>query len=198
MSAVLQMEVLQSLPKAVEPATKTSTLMTDAREVLLQGLTLLFDLDDHRYSQIAGAPFKASIGQHYRHVIEHFQSLTRGLQSGEINYDARDRNVRLQSEVTYGSIATCDILRVLKRYTDETLARECTVINSVGYGSARSLHVPIERQPGTRLLRWPCNSSLRDHSGAVPRDRCERSGGIWLCSIHAEAHVFFGGGLGAL
>ncbi len=136
MSAVLQMEVLQSLPKAVERAMKTSTLMTDAREVLLQGLTLLFDLDDHRYSQVAGAPFNASIGQHYRHVIEHFQSLTRGLPSGEINYDARDRNVRLQSEVTYGSIATCDILRVLKRYTDETLARDCTVINSVGYGNA--------------------------------------------------------------
>jgi hypothetical protein len=134
MSAVLQMEVLQSLPKAVEPAMKTS-LMTDAREVLLQGLTLLFDLDDHRYSQVAGTPFNASIGQHYRHVLEHFQSLTRGLQSGEINYDARERNIRLQSEVTYGSIATCDILRVLKRYTEETLARECTVINSVGYGS---------------------------------------------------------------
>jgi uncharacterized damage-inducible protein DinB len=135
MSAVLQVEVLQSSPKVVEPAMKTSTLMTDAREVLLQGLTLLFDLDDHRYSQVAGAPFSASIGQHYRHVLEHFQSLTRGLQSGEINYDARERNVRLQSEVTFGSIATCDILRVLKRYTDETLARECKVINSVGYGS---------------------------------------------------------------
>ena len=53
MSAVLRMEVLQSVPKAVEPAMKTSTLMADAREVLLQGLTLLFDLDDRRYSQIA-------------------------------------------------------------------------------------------------------------------------------------------------
>jgi hypothetical protein len=135
MRAVLQMEVLQSVSKAVEPAMKTSTLMTDAREVLLQGLTLLLDLDDRRYSQVAGAPFNSSIGQHYRHVLEHFQSLTRGLQSGEINYDARERNVRLQSEVTYGSIATCDILRVLKRYTDETLARECNVTNSVGYGS---------------------------------------------------------------
>jgi hypothetical protein len=127
MSAVLQM------PKAVEPAMKASTLMTDAREVLLQGLTLLFDLDDHRYSQVAGVPFNASIGQHYRHVLEHFQSLTRGLQSGRINYDARERSVRLQSEVTYGSIATCDILRALKRYTDELLARECNVTNSVGY-----------------------------------------------------------------
>ena len=196
MSAVLQMDVLQSLPKAVEPAMKTSTLMTDAREVLLQGLTLLFDLDDHRYSKIAGAPFNASIGQHYRHVIEHFQSLTRGSQNGEINYDARERNVRLQSEVTYGSIATCDILRVLKRYTDETLALECAVINSVGYGSAGASKL-IECQPGTRLLRRPCDSSLRDHSAALPRDRRQRSGGIWVCAIDAEAHVFLGGGLGA-
>jgi hypothetical protein len=136
MSTVLQMEGLQSLRNTAELTMKTSALMTDTREVLLQGLVLLFDLDDHRYSQIPGAQFSASIGQHYRHVIEHFQSLTRGLQSGEINYDARDRNARLQSEVTYGSIATCDILRTLKHCSEETLARECAVINSVGYGSA--------------------------------------------------------------
>ena len=59
------------------------------------------------------------------------------MQSGEINYDARDRNIRLQSEVTYGSIATCDVLRILKRYTNETLAHECKVINSVGYSSSQ-------------------------------------------------------------
>jgi hypothetical protein len=126
---------------------KTSALITDTREVLLQGLALLFDLDDHRYSQIPGAQFSASIGQHYRHVIEHFQSLTRGLQSGEINYDARDRNARLQSEVTYASIATCDILRTLKHYSEKTLVRECAVINSVGYGSAASMiHSNVGRE----------------------------------------------------
>lgn len=136
MSAILQMEVFKSAPIAVEPAPQMSTLIADARQVLLQGLTLLFDLDDHKYSQVAGAPFNASVGQHHRHVIEHFQSFTRGMQSGEINYDARERNVRMQSEVTYGSVATCDVLRVLKRHSDETLNRECDVINTVGYGGA--------------------------------------------------------------
>jgi hypothetical protein len=137
MSAAPQTEALQSSPEIADRTLPTSTLMADARDVLLQGLSLLFDLDDRSYSRIAATPFNASIGQHYRHVVEHFQSLTRGLESGEINYDARDRNVRLQSEVTYGSIATCDILRVLKRYTDETLARGCKVINSVGYNSCQ-------------------------------------------------------------
>jgi len=134
MSAAMQLSVLQSFPNDLEKVVKPSTVLSEAREVLLQGLALLFDLDDHKYSSVADAPFNASIGQHYRHVIEHFQSFTRGLQSGEINYDARDRNVRLQSEVTYGSVATCDVLRVLKRHSDELLARECDVINTVGYG----------------------------------------------------------------
>jgi hypothetical protein len=137
MSTALQIEAFQNLAPGAGPAMRALGLMPDVRDVLLQGLRLLFDLDDGSYSRIAGAPFNASIGQHYRHVIEHFQSLTRGLQSGEINYDARDRNVRLQREVTYGSIATCDVLRILKRSADEALSRRCKVINSVGYNSSQ-------------------------------------------------------------
>jgi hypothetical protein len=171
MSVVLQMEVLQSLPKAAEPAMQTPTLMTDAREVLLQGLTLLFDLDDHKYSRIEGDPFNASIGQHYRHVIEHFQCLTWGLQSGEINYDARERNVRLQSEVTYASVATCDILRVLKRYTDATLASECTVINSVGYGDVKA---PTFKSNISRELAYCAGHAI--HHYAIIRLLCHQIG----------------------
>jgi hypothetical protein len=115
----------------------TPELIGAAQDVLLQGLGLLFELGDHTYSRMASAPFQASIGQHYRHILEHFQSLIRGLRPAEINYDARERNPRLQSEVTYASIAMCDVLRALKRYTDETLARECKVINSVGYGTSQ-------------------------------------------------------------
>lgn len=106
-----------------------------AQDVLLQGLGLLFELGDHTYSQVACDPFNASMGQHYRHVLEHFQSLVTGMRAAEINYDARERNPRAQTEVTYASIATCDILRALKRYTNEALTRDCTVINSVGYSS---------------------------------------------------------------
>ncbi len=105
------------------------------RTCLLQGLGLLFELGNHTYSHVARDPFNASIGQHYRHVLEHFQSLVTGLRAGEINYDARERNLRMQTDVTYASIATCDILRALKRYTNEALTRDCTVINSVGYSA---------------------------------------------------------------
>lgn len=116
-----------------ESGMDTPDLIAAAQDVLLQGLSLLFELDDRGYAMVANAPFNASIGQHYRHVLEHFQSLVRGRKTAEIDYDARDRNRRLQSEVSYASVATCDILRVLKGYTQEALSRPCKVINSLGY-----------------------------------------------------------------
>jgi hypothetical protein len=170
MSAILEMDVFKTAPTTVAIAPQMSTLIADARQVLLQGLTLLFDLDDHKYSHVAGTPFNASVGQHYRHVIEHFQSLIRGLQSGDINYDARDRSVRLQTEVTYGSVITCDVLRVLKRHSDETLSRECDVINTVGYGGGPSTF----RSNAGRELAYCTGHAI--HHYAIIRLICHQMG----------------------
>lgn len=138
MSAFSPVEVLEDFTPTRGLQLETPELVGAAQDVLLQGLGLLFELRDHTFSRAAGAPFNASIGQHYRHVLEHFHSLIVGVRNGEINYDARERNPRLQGEVTYASIATCDVLRALKRYTEETLTRRCKVINSVGYGTSNA------------------------------------------------------------
>jgi hypothetical protein len=135
MNVFSPVEVLDDMTSPRGFQMRTPELIEAAQDVLLQGLGLLFELGDHTYSRVAGLPLNASIGQHYRHVIEHFQSLIKGQYAGEINYDARVRNPRIESEVTYASVATCDVLRALKRYTAETLARECRVVNSVGYSA---------------------------------------------------------------
>ena len=116
---------------------QTPELVIASQDVLLQGLGLLFDLWDRTYSRVVPAPYKASIGQHYRHILEHFQCLTRGLRSREINYDARERNIRLETEVTFASTATCDVLRAIKNYSEETLAHPCRVVHSVSYGTTQ-------------------------------------------------------------
>jgi len=113
----------------------TPDLVVASQDVLLQALGLLFNIWDATYSRMAEAPYSASIGGHYRHVLEHFQCLIRGIRPGEINYDARERNLRLETEVTYATIATCDVLRAIKNCTEESLARPCKVVNSVSYGS---------------------------------------------------------------
>lgn len=128
---------------------ETPELVAASQDVLLQGLQLLFDLGDPTYSRVLESPYNASIGQHYRHVMEHFQCLLRGVRSGEVNYDARDRNLRLESEVTFASIATCDILRGIKNYNSDMLTRSCKVIHSVSYETSQP--TAIESNVGREL-----------------------------------------------
>ena len=142
MSTFSPVEVLEDFSPRRGSQMETPELVGAAQDVLLQGLGLLFELKDHNYSHSVPAPFNASVGQHYRHVLEHFHSLIVGVRAGEVNYDARERNPRLQGEVTYASIATCDVLRALKGYTEDTLGRPCKVINSVGYSSPQAATFP--------------------------------------------------------
>ena len=127
--------VRELTPRQATPADSPDVVKA-AQEVLTQGLDLLIQLNDRSYSQRVAPPFQASIGQHYRHVLEHFQSLVWGLKPGEINYDARERNPRIENEVGYASIVTCELLGAFKRITHETLGDSCAVIVSVGYGSS--------------------------------------------------------------
>jgi uncharacterized damage-inducible protein DinB len=113
-------------------------LLTAAQDVLKQGLSLLSDLGDHSYSCVAGPPFGTSIGQHYRHVLEHFQCFLEGLEAGEINYDERRRDRRLEIEVKFASLTTCEILQTLQHLTDQRFAQECRATTSLGYASAAS------------------------------------------------------------
>jgi uncharacterized damage-inducible protein DinB len=136
MSAVLSFQSKENPAPRGKSQMTTPQLIEAAQDVLLQGLGLLFELSDRTYSHVARAPFNASIGQHFRHVLEHFQCLIRGLRSKEINYDARERNTMIESEVVYSSVATCDVLRAIKGWHDRTLNAACKVHSSVSYSAA--------------------------------------------------------------
>jgi hypothetical protein len=110
-------------------------LVRAAQDVLLQGLGLLFRLSDSKYSQIAREPFQASIGGHFRHVLEHFHCLIEGLPDGIVNYDARRRNPCIENEVSFASVAASDVLHVIKNWSHETLEPPCKTVSSVAYHS---------------------------------------------------------------
>jgi uncharacterized damage-inducible protein DinB len=126
---------LRGFVARTEIPTDSPELVQAAQRVLTQGLDLLILLGQQSYSRRVAVPFNSSIGQHYRHVLEHFQCLMSGLAPGVANYDARERNPRVENEVSYASVKTCEIITALRRLTKETLQRHCTVITSVGYGS---------------------------------------------------------------
>src|ERR1041384_5772438 len=81
-------------------------LLQSIKDVLVQGLELLDAVDDDTYAFMVAAPYSASIGKHYRHVIDHFECLVRGLRTGIIDYDNRERDLKLETSVDAARNAT--------------------------------------------------------------------------------------------
>ncbi|MBL0953363.1 MAG: DinB family protein [Leptospira sp.] len=63
--------------------------------LLQQGITLLASLSDRLYLQKQNNS-ESSVGEHIRHVIEHYQMFLEGIQIGHIDYDKRKRDLSLE------------------------------------------------------------------------------------------------------
>jgi uncharacterized damage-inducible protein DinB len=64
---------------------------------LEQGIELLEGLPRAHYSRSCEAIFKSSIGGHFRHNLDHYLAFLSGLESGEIDYDAREREPEVEA-----------------------------------------------------------------------------------------------------
>lgn len=108
-------------------------LVAAAQNVLLQAQNLMEHSTESQYAQVARSPFSASVGAHYRHVLEHFHCLMAGLSSGEVNYDARRRDPRIENELAFAQNATRDVLQEFQKWTENTLHQKCRTVSSVAY-----------------------------------------------------------------
>ncbi len=77
------------------------SLIADNIGYLQQALALLLGLSDELYSAAVPLAFQSSVGAHVRHCVEHYESFIGEWRTGQIDYDARPRDVRLERERTY-------------------------------------------------------------------------------------------------
>ena len=117
-------------------------LVSAVEDVLQQGRTLLATVSGDAYTRRQGVPHGASLGAHYRHVLDHFVCLIEGIQNGEVNYDRRDRSPELENSVDAALFATEDLIEEFRALPNEIWQRECTVVYSIGYGDAEAQAVP--------------------------------------------------------
>ncbi|MFV5702523.1 DinB family protein [Flavobacterium sp. XS2P12] len=64
-------------------------------------IDLLNQLSKKDYSNPCAELSNASIGEHTRHIIEMFQCLENQYDLGIVNYDKRERNVLIQTDMNY-------------------------------------------------------------------------------------------------
>jgi hypothetical protein len=76
---------------------------------------LLNQLSEEEYSESCFELSDASIGEHTRHIVEMFQCLNRNYDSGIVNYDKRERNKLIQTNVNFAIQRILDIKNSITR-----------------------------------------------------------------------------------
>ena len=74
---------------------------TAALAAVLDDLAAVVDsLTERQYSDSAVAGVSGSVGGHVRHCLDHVRALERAVETGVVDYDARDRDTRVETDRT--------------------------------------------------------------------------------------------------
>lgn len=90
-------------------------LKQPVEDVFIQLTDLLGKLSDAEYVHPSQILFGATIGQHVRHIIELFQCLETGYQSGVVNYEKRKRDYRIETDRVFAAALLRRIHRQMAR-----------------------------------------------------------------------------------
>lgn len=70
-------------------------------DTLEQFKQILLELPEDCYAKSCEVLSNSSIGQHTRHIIELYLCLIHGYDGAEVSYDRRERNHRIENELSY-------------------------------------------------------------------------------------------------
>ncbi len=82
---------------------------------LIETRELLNNLNTAQYSRKLEILTNVSIGEHVRHILEFYQCLFKGLESKTVNYDSRQRDARLATDLGFASTAINNIITNLRK-----------------------------------------------------------------------------------
>ncbi len=101
-------------------------ILAAADALLQQGELFLWHLPRDTYAKRIPAVLNGSMGSHYRHGLDHFASLLRGESSGLVDFDSRDRDVRIESDAAFAVYTTQAIRAGLAGWSPEKLSARVT------------------------------------------------------------------------
>lgn len=98
-------------------------------EIIDQLVDLLNDIDLDVYKDGLRPLHYTTIGQHVRHITEFYLCLLKGYEDGTVDYDARERNIRIEIDKDF----TVDILEKTKQKLNiQTLDRPLILKSKFG------------------------------------------------------------------
>jgi hypothetical protein len=106
-------------------ASRQSALIEINIRWLRQALTLITKLEDTAYSTTPGELIPHRAGAHFRHILEFYRCFIDGLESFQIDYDARQRDQEIEQNRAAASAAIRKLIRFLE--TSDSLRKESTI-----------------------------------------------------------------------
>ena len=106
--------------------------------ILEQGETLLETLSSEVYTCRVPVAFNASIGGHYRHCLDHFSSLLRAIGADTVDYDRRERDLRIESNLEFAMETTRSLKERLESLDPDVLENPVDARCEVSYAQGSS------------------------------------------------------------
>jgi len=109
--------------------------MIDAIEHNLKtGIKLLGSVSEEQYRDVSVKPYHSSIGSHMRHILDIFDCIFCGLESGHIDLTARKRDQLVERSPAMGITYFETVLGELRALQGEDLDRIIEVSDDLGLG----------------------------------------------------------------
>ncbi|MDD3721815.1 MAG: DinB family protein [Lutibacter sp.] len=101
---------------------------------LHRGIQLLNCISDDEYNNMAVSPYYSSVGVHIRHILDMFDCIFDGLESGNINLINRKRNELVENYTQYGITYFENIIQRLKLIDTDDFDKIVVVTDDLGLG----------------------------------------------------------------
>ncbi len=105
-------------------------------ETLLQGECLLAEISDEGYTRKISVAYNASIGGHYRHCLDHFRSLLDAAESGDLNYDHRERGTLVENDRFAALNATRELRSGYEQLNPACISRALAITCKTSYSTS--------------------------------------------------------------
>ncbi len=94
--------------------------------------SLLQQLPQNLYTEPKDILSGATIGQHFRHILEFYICLEKGVKTGTVSYDERERNILIETNVEYAVIRIEKLIHFLALLkNDHTMTLKANYSNAI-------------------------------------------------------------------
>lgn len=141
-------KLADNISREIRQVTNSATTPVDSFYAPVADAHIILEaLSTDQYCAKPSSPFKSSIGEHFRHILDHYHALMLGMNAGHVDYNQRTRqsNVETSLEIAVSNwqqinnwldtLEDKDHERILKVVTEHnivnsTLGRELSFISS--------------------------------------------------------------------